>query len=343
MLAGSSFGADLRINFADFAAGQALTNFHAALAGGGAPGRWKIVYDSVPSAFDPLMPQNTPTPSVAWRPVLAQLSQDPTDERFPMLIFDGGTFRNFTVTTQFKIVSGTAEQMAGIVFRYQNESNFYVLRASALGRNVRFYKVVDGIRGNFVGPEMNVTTNVWHTLSVQCDGQQIVCSYDGRLAMPPLQDTTFSGGKMGFWTKSDAVTYFGDTTINYTPVVPAAQILVDNTIKKFPRILGLLIYVPDANGRMYVLASKDKSDDGKPGTDAEKGTYTEGAIYYGHGKGTVDVDIPLNDRNGVPIAAVRVKLKSNVLGENQDIVLARVHIIINEMQKSVLSKEDLME
>ena len=37
-------------------------------------------------------------------------------------------------------------QMAGMVFRFQNASNFYVVRASALGHNVRFYKMVDGVR-----------------------------------------------------------------------------------------------------------------------------------------------------------------------------------------------------
>ncbi len=46
---------------------------------------------------------------------------------------------------------------------------------------------------------------------------------------------------------------------------------------------------------------------------------------------------------GEPIAAVRVQLKSYALVETQDMVLDRVRIIINEMQKRVLSKEDLME
>ena len=79
------------------------------------------------------------------------------------------------------------------------------------------------------------------------------------------------------------------------------------------------------------------------GADAESNTLANGAIYYGHGKGTVDVDMPLTDRNGNPIAAVRVQLKSYTLGETRDMVLTRVRIIINEMQKRVLAKTDLME
>jgi hypothetical protein len=342
-LAVSASGAEIKIAFSDFAAGQSPTNFHNALAGTGQPGDWKIVTDEAPSAFAPLLPGITPTASAVRRPVLAQLSRDPTDEHFPMFIYDGQTFKDFKLATPFKIVVGVAEQMAGVVFRFQNASNFYVLRASALGRNVRFYKVVDGIRSEPLGPALDVATNTWHTLAVQCLGAQITCWFDGKPLMATLNDSSFSAGKIGFWTKSDAVSYFGDTTIDYTPIIPPAQALVDSIMKKYPRILGLRIYLPAADGRLRVLASKNKSEIGMAGADAESNTLTNGAIYYGHGKGTVDVDMPLTDRNGNPIAAVRVQLKSYALGETRDMVLTRVRIIINEMQKQVLSKTDLME
>ena len=42
-------------------------------------------------------------------------------------------------------------------------------------------------------------------------------------------------------------------------------------------------------------------------------------------------------------AAVRVELKSYSLAETQDMVLTRVRAIVNEMQKRVLSKSDLMQ
>jgi hypothetical protein len=94
---------------------------------------------------------------------------------------------------------------------------------------------------------------------------------------------------------------------------------------------------------MHILASKNEAETGQPGTDAEKQAFTSGTISMGHGKGTVLVDMPLNDRNGDPIAAVRVELKSSMLGETRDMVLDRVRIIINAMQAQVLSKQDLTE
>jgi hypothetical protein len=335
----SAFGAEIKIDFGDFPDGRTPTNFHSALAGSGKTGDWKIVMDEAPSAFTPLTPQ---APVVNRQAVLAQTSQDPADERFPMLIYDGETFKDFKLTTQFKIVSGVAEQMAGVVFRFQDEKNFYVIRASALGHNLRFYKMVQGLRSDPIGPTTDISVGTWHMLAVQCQGNQITCWLDGRLVMPPLQDNTFSIGKIGFWTKSDAVSYFSDTTIDYTPRVPAAQTLVQNVMQKYPRILGLRIYTLDKKGEPDIIASKNEKEIGQPGTDAEKAAIDTGKIFFGRGKNTVALTLPYRDRNGDPMAAVHVQLKS-FPGETQDTALTRAMIILKEMQAQISSGAELTQ
>ncbi len=103
ILALSAAGAEIKIDFGGLAAGQTPTNFHAVRAGGGSPGEWKIFMDEVPPLLAPLSPQ---APVLSRRAVMAQTGADPTDERFPMLIYDGETFKDFKLTTRFKIVSG---------------------------------------------------------------------------------------------------------------------------------------------------------------------------------------------------------------------------------------------
>ncbi len=332
-------GAEIKIDFGDTATNRVPPQFHPVLAGGGRPGEWKVIMDEVPPLLAPLSPQ---APVVTRRAVVAQTSADPADERFPMLIYDGETFKDFNLTTRFKIAGGTVEQMAGVVFRYQNASNCYVLRASALGNNVRFYKVVDGVRSDPIGPVLDVSTNVWHTLAVQCQGNQITCWLDGKLLMPSLQDNSFAAGKIGFRTKSDAVSYYGETTIIYTPRVPRAQTVVQSVLKEQPRLVGLRIYTPDNNGQPHVIASKLEKEIGLPGTDAEKGAIADGKVFFGRTKGTVVLTLPLRDRNGDPIAAVRVELKS-FLGETQDNALTRAMMVVNTLQERVMSKEELTE
>jgi hypothetical protein len=333
----SARGAEIHFNFTEIPEGGQPTNFVPLLAGSGAPGEWKIVVDDVTPQLAPFTPQ---APVVTRHGVLAQTSGDMTDERFPMMLYTGEKFRDFKFTTRFKIVSGVTEQMAGVVFRYQNSSNYYVVRASALGKNVRFYKVVDGIRSDPIGPNLNVKTGVWYTLAVQCDGTQISIWMNDRLIMPPLGDNSLNQGLIGFRTKSDAVAYFTDAMVEYKPMIPGAQAMLNRVIEQQSRILGLRIYTAQTNGTTSVIASKDTAEIGKEGTEAELKAIRDGAISFGREKGVCVVTLPLHDRNGEFIAAVRVRLKS-FLGETQDNAITRARMIVKIMQEQVGTAKDL--
>jgi hypothetical protein len=330
-------GAEIRFNFGDQPAGTTPTNFQAVLAGTGEPGVWKIVTAETPSAFAPF---TTNAASANRGGVLAQTSEDPTEEHFPMLVFTGERFHDFNFTTRFKIISGVAEQMAGVVFRYQNSSNYYTVRASVLGRNVKFYKVVNGIRSDPIGPDLAVSAGVWHSLGVRCDGNQINVSYDGKPVMPALGDNTFTEGLVGFRTMADTVSYFTDAKVDYTPVVSGAQVMVNHIMQKEPRILGLRIYTAQTNGAIAVVASNIASDIGKAGTDAERKAIKDGSASFGRAKGVVVITLPLFDRNGDFIAAVRVRLKS-FWGETEDTSLTRARMVVKQIQNQVLSARDL--
>jgi hypothetical protein len=336
-LAMVSAAEEIKFDFGDCAAGSTPTNFVSALAGAGQPGDWRIVMDAVPPLLAPLTDKAL---DISKRPVLAQISRSPTDERFPLFIYDRETFMDFKFSTRFKMVAGVVEQMAGIVFRYQNTSNFYVLRASALGHNVRFYEVVNGIRSEPLGPSLDLTNSTWHTLAVECQGNQITCWFDDRLLLPPLHNSSFNEGKVGFWTKSDAVSYFCDAAVDYTPRVPAAQALVDSIMAQQPRILGLRIYVLNPQGEPLVIASKDPVENGQPGNDSDKKAINDGAVFYGRHKGVDMITLPLRDHNGDPVAAVRLWLQS-FLGETQNNALTRATMIVKKMEADVTSAEQL--
>jgi hypothetical protein len=337
LLALPACGAELHFDFGDYPEGATPTNFQAVLAGEGQPPLWKVITAEAPSAFAGF---SSNTPALNFSQVLAQTSTDPTDEHFPMLLYSGERFRKFTFTTRFKIVSGVTEQMAGVVFRYQNASNYYVVRANAVDNNVRFYKVVDGQRSTPIGPDVPVAAGVWHSLGVQCEGNQIVVSYEGKPLMPALGDNTFTEGQLGFRTKSDAVCYFTDSLVDYTPIVPGAQTIVDKVLELEPQILGLQIYTAQTNGAMAVIASKNKTDYGQPGAEAEAAALKDGTVSFAREKNAVLLILPLHDRNGDFIAAVRLRLKS-FLGETQDTAVNRARMVVNHIQDQVLSESDL--
>ena len=76
---------------------------------------------------------------------------------------------------------------------------------------------LNGQRLATVGPTVEITKDVWHDLKIDCKGNRITCLLDGKDLIPPLTDNTFVAGKIGFWTKSDSVSCFGETKITFTP------------------------------------------------------------------------------------------------------------------------------
>src|ERR1051325_11230233 len=209
LLALPCFGAEKKFDFSDVRENQTPPGFRSVVNGLGKPGDWKVILDEVP----PLLPRLTSQASALTKQsVLAQLAQDSTDEHFPLLIFENEEYGDFTLTTRFKTVRGAAEQMAGIAFRIQNETNYYVVRASSLGKTFKFYRVVNGVRGVPVGPEVPVPSGVWHEMTVECKDNQIRALLNGK-ELINLTDKVdpLKNGKIGFWTKSDSVSYFADT------------------------------------------------------------------------------------------------------------------------------------
>ncbi len=333
-------GAERKFDFSQFPLDQAPRGFRSAVTGQGKPGDWRTILDETPPTLATLTPKGH---AITARAVLAQLAQDPTDEHFPVLIFEEETFGDFTLTTRFKTVKGVMEQMAGLAFRIQDETNYYVVRASSLGSTFRFYKVVNGQRGPPIGPEVPIASGVWHDLSIECKGNQIRCWLDSKEWIPPMRDSSFHQGKIGFWTKSDSVSYFADTKIVYAPLEVPAQALVREMVKQYPRLLGLKIYVPgEGQQTTRLIASKDAEGIGQPGGKTEQEVIRHGTTYYEKTKKWVSVIMPLYDRNGEPIAAARVVMTTFV-GQTEQNAVVRAAPIVKEMQGRIRSLQDLVE
>jgi hypothetical protein len=167
---------------------------------GGQP-RWEIVRDA--------------TSPVGER-VLAQISDDRTSGRFPLAIYEELETVDGSVSVRFKPVSGHVDQAAGLVWRYRDPRNYYIVRANALENNVVLYKVENGRRiplapvgrGDDYGVEHRVPAQGWSILAVSFSGPRFAVTFDGA-PLFEVQDSTFtSAGKVGLWTKADSVTYF---------------------------------------------------------------------------------------------------------------------------------------
>ena len=330
--------AEWRLDLLNQPVGHLPKGFRPALTGTGAPPEWKILLDRSTSLFQPL----TPGASALWEPVIGQLSTDPTDERFPLLIYTNQIFRDFQAEVQFKLVSGRREQMAGLAFRLQDPQNYYVVRASRLGKTFRFYKVQNGRRTPPIGPtDVELQTNRWYTLRVECEGNRIRLLLNGKQLIPDLTDYSYRQGYLALWTKSDSVVYFKNLHVSYTPIIPPIQDAVRHVLKRHPRLLDLQVFAPKTKGgtNLVVVAAKNAQDLGKPGGKVEWNVIHRNIPYAGKGKHRMIVTLPLHDRNGDPIAAVRLVTRT-FFGQTTQNAVIRALPIVKEIEKEIIALDD---
>jgi hypothetical protein len=170
---------------------------------GGAP-KWEVLND----ASAPSKPN-----------VLAQTSSDPTDGRFPLAIFDKANLKDGELSVRSKAISGKVDQGAGLLWRYRDPNNYYLVRANALENNVVLYKVENGRRSSIApkgtppktyGVRHKVPSQAWNPLRVTFNGPLFTVYFNGEKLFV-VEDSTFqAAGKVGLWTKADSVIYFDD-------------------------------------------------------------------------------------------------------------------------------------
>jgi len=183
------------INFQGDEVGSTPSSFLSALTGGGGPVTWVIVRDGN-------------------KTVLAQTSTDSTSKRFPLCVYSGFTAKDVEVSIRFKAVSGKVDQAGGAVVRYQDNNNYYVVRANALENNVRFYKLIGGERTEIAGADVKVSPGEWHRLTLEAKGSHFKVSYEGTRLFEADDSAIGNSGHVGLWTKADSVTEFDMLTVN---------------------------------------------------------------------------------------------------------------------------------
>ncbi len=328
------------IDFSSLKEGDVPTGFRPLIAGSGKPGDWKVVLDSVPSKLS--LGGAVGTADRSQRiPVLSQVSRDPTDERFPIFLWDGDVFGDLTMKVHFKIVTGGSEQIAGVVFRAKDERNCYVARANAIDGNVRFYKFVNGERTAPIGNSMPVTKGEWHELSVSCRGTRIQIRFDGKEAMPEITDNSFLIGKVGFMTKSDSVASFSDAVIQFQPLESLADALVQDLIHRQPRMMNLRIYgKTTARPELHVLAARLAPDVGLVAEETEQKVFSENQGYFSKTQFENRVTLPLHDRNGETVGVVKFFLKP-FAGQTEGNAIARVLPLVRDLEGRIGSAVEL--
>ena len=181
--------------FEDSPAGKVPEGWSVAKTGDGPGSVWKVIEDET-------APSGTH--------VLAQISSDGPRPLFNLCVCDEADFTDVDVTVSFKAVKGKIDQGGGPVWRYKDENNYYIARMNPLESNFRVYKVESGRRQQLESSDVEASAGKWHSIRVHHKGEHIRCYLNGELLLDVHDATFVEAGKVGLWTKADAVTSFDD-------------------------------------------------------------------------------------------------------------------------------------
>jgi hypothetical protein len=208
-----SSGSD-SINFDAVRPGVAPPNWTFVSALGGPHTRWEVRYDpSAPSRGN----------------VLEQVNGSSRESESPVAIFDKVICRDGDLSVKFKIEGQGKGRSAGIVWRYQDASNYYLLHFSADEKNIALFRVKDGHsqplpvvvegasvqeRSGHSGVYHDIHLGQWYVAKVTFRGSKIRVLFGNRRLFD-AEDSGFAGaGKTGVWTHGKTTAAFDDFRID---------------------------------------------------------------------------------------------------------------------------------
>lgn len=198
LLAAATAVADETWTYEDAAAGKLPDGWSRAQTGKGEGSVWKVRQDeSAPAGAN----------------VLTQTSSAGPNPLFNLCVAAKSSYKDVDLTVSFKALTGKIDQGGGPVWRYKDANNYYIARMNPLEDNFRVYKVVDGRRQQLGSSDVEAPAGKWHTIRVVQKGNQIQCYLNGKLHLDVKDDTFTDAGKIGLWTKADAVTSFDKLSV----------------------------------------------------------------------------------------------------------------------------------
>jgi len=188
-----------RWDFEDAIVSKLPSGWTAAKTGEGPGSVWNVIEDAT---------------SPKGRNVLAQTSSEGPNPLFNLCVADDSKFADLDLTVSFKAVKGEKDQGGGPVWRCKDANNYYIARMNPLEDNFRVYKVVGGKRRQLGSAEVEARAGTWHTIRIVHKGDHIQCYLNGKLHLDVKDDTFKEAGRIGLWTKADAVTSFDDLSVS---------------------------------------------------------------------------------------------------------------------------------
>jgi hypothetical protein len=144
---------------------------------------------------------------------LVETSHETKLNRFPLCIASLPVAKNAEVELSFVAHVGGKARAAGIVLRFTDPQDFYLVEADAVAGHMRLVRVVNGERREIASRAAVLVTGKAQSLRVKATDEDFAVALDGKALFEARDGGLALPGRFGIWSRADSLTSFGDLFI----------------------------------------------------------------------------------------------------------------------------------
>ena len=132
---------------------------------------------------------------------------------------DPTEYSDFTYEAQFKSAGGRFDCSGGLIFRYVDDKNFYLLSAGCPSDYFALSRMTDGKVETLKQSVVPTDKDTWYRLKVSAQGGHFICYDNGKMVFD-VDDNKIAKGKIGLWASDDSQAQFDDVTLTILSGAP---------------------------------------------------------------------------------------------------------------------------
>jgi Domain of Unknown Function (DUF1080) len=189
---------------------QKVWNFDSDKAGS-TPQGWKAIEGEWTVIPDPSAPSQPNTYGLEAGRLISSLTH--ALEYYPIAVVDDPKeYGDFVLEASFKSVGGRFDCSGGLIFRYVDPSNYYVLSAGCPSDYFAISRVSDGKLDVLKQQVVPTDKDTWYKLKVITQGGHFT-AYDNDKMVFDIDDAKIAKGRIGLWARDDSEARFDNVTL----------------------------------------------------------------------------------------------------------------------------------
>jgi hypothetical protein len=134
-------------------------------------------------------------------------------EYHPIVVMKDPTeYSDFTLEAEFKPIKGYFDCSGGLIVRYNNPENYYVLALGCPSDYVQLLRMYQGKVDQIQQKVVAIDAGNWYKIKLEAQGDHFLAYEEGKMLFD-VQDNKIAKGRIGLWSSNDSLARFDTLTL----------------------------------------------------------------------------------------------------------------------------------